>query len=133
MNINYIINPSTLNPQDVFDLFQKAGTSQSNKTVDRISRSIKGSSVVATAWHNGRLIGYSNAISDFAWIGHISQLAVDPEYQGQGIGRNLIEKLQQELGDEVTLIVHSADKAKGFYRSIGFEEYNNMFKISRTR
>lgn len=133
MNIDYVINPTNLNPQDVFDLFKKSGIDQPNKTIDHISRSMKGSAVIVTAWHNKRLIGYSNAISDLSWVGHISQLAVDPEYQGQGIGRSLIEKIKQTLGDEITLMVHSSEIAKDFYRSVGFKEYNDMFVFPRIR
>ena len=133
MKIDYVIDPTNLNPQDVFDLFQKSGISQPNKTVSRISRSMKGSAVITTAWHNNLLIGYSNAISDLSWVGHISQLAVDPEYQGKGIGKNLIEAIKQTLGNEVTLMVHSSKKAKGFYEAIGFKEYSDMFVFSRSQ
>lgn len=133
MKIDYVVNPSNLRPEDVFALLGRSGIAHPDKTIDRISRAIDGSAVIATAWHDGCLVGYSNAISDLAWIGYISQLAVDPKYQGQGIGKMLVEKIKQTLGDEVTLVVHSADTAKDFYRVIGFEEYNNVFKKSRTR
>ncbi|WPU64724.1 GNAT family N-acetyltransferase [Peredibacter starrii] len=133
MNIDYVINPTDLDPHDVFELFQRAGILKPNKTIGRISRSMKGSAVIVTAWHNNRLIGYSNAISDFSWVGHISQLAVDPEYQGQGIGRNLVEKIKQTLGDEVSLMVHSSEVAKDFYRAIGFKDYHDMFVLPRSR
>lgn len=124
---------SELSAEAVLRLFDLAGIFKPNWTIERMERALKGSSVVATAWKESQLIGFASAITDFAWIAYLSQLAVNPQYQGNGIGKHLVELVRSELGDEVTLIVHSADAAQGFYRSAGFESYSNVFRYPRKR
>ncbi len=55
---------------------------------------------------------------------YLSGLAVDPEYQGQGIGRDAIEKVLSEVSDapKVWLVTHPENaKAVSLYESLGFK------------
>lgn len=57
---------------------------------------------------------------------YIDQLAVDPDYQGQGVGRSLMEKAEQlavlEKFNAVSLHVRADnDKAIHLYESMGFK------------
>lgn len=113
--------------------FYRFGIAKPGWTTELLRRALKGSSLIVTAWEGTRLIGFSNFILDFAWIAYLSQLAVDPEFQGKGIGKKLIDLILCELGDEITLVVHSADAASGFYQHVGFEPYSNFLRISRKR
>jgi ribosomal protein S18 acetylase RimI-like enzyme len=124
---------SELKPESVLRLFDKAGISKPDWTTERMQRALKGSAVVVTAWKESQLVGFANAITDFAWIAYLSQLAVDPEYQGKGIGKHLVELVLAELGEEVTLIVHSAEAASEFYLRAGFKSYSNVFRFPRKR
>ncbi len=124
---------SELDAQDILKLFEQAGISKPNWSIDRMQRALKGSSVIVTAWNENELIGFGNAITDFAWIAYLSQLAVNPQFQGMGVGRKLLDLMRSELGEEVTLVVHSAEKASDFYQRAGFEPYSNVFRIPRKR
>ncbi|KAG2404485.1 hypothetical protein LR48_Vigan503s000900 [Vigna angularis] len=70
-----------------------------------------------------RLIGMARATSDHAFNATIWDVLVDPSYQGQGLGKALIEKLirallQRDIGN-ITLFADS--KVVEFYRNLGFE------------
>ncbi|KAL8161793.1 hypothetical protein V2J09_013282 [Rumex salicifolius] len=70
-----------------------------------------------------RLIGMARATSDHAFNATIWDVLVDPAYQGQGLGKALIEKLvrallQRDIGN-ITLF--SDSKVVDFYRNLGFE------------
>ncbi|HEV3137590.1 MAG TPA: GNAT family N-acetyltransferase, partial [Pirellulales bacterium] len=80
-----------------------------------------------------QLIGFARVISDFARSAYLSQLAVMPQFQNQGIGKHLVGQVLQELGDEVSLLVHSADSARGFYEAVGFEPYSNVYRVNRRK
>lgn len=134
MNIRYETKlRNELSAQAVLELFLHAGISKPNWSTERMKRALTGSSVVVTAWDEKQLVGFANAISDFAWVGYLSQLAVHPQYQGMGIGKHLLELIRVELGEEVTLIVHSAEAATQFYRSAGFEPYSNVYLLKRKK
>ncbi|RYZ50879.1 MAG: GNAT family N-acetyltransferase [Proteobacteria bacterium] len=128
MEITYDLNPKTTIPAErVLKLFEQAGISKPNWTADRLRKSISGSTAVVYALDGNELIGFGSAISDGAWIAYISQLAVKPDYQRQGIGKGLLEKMLTDLGSGVTVVVHSSEVASNFYTSTGFKPYSNVF------
>ena len=61
-----------------------------------------------TARVDGLLVGISRAITDWSYCTYLSDLAVDAEYQRQGIGRELIARMQALVGEEVMLLLVSA-------------------------
>lgn len=70
-----------------------------------------------------KLIGMARATSDHAFNATIWDVLVDPSYQGQGLGRALVEKLirallQRDIGN-ITLFADS--QVVEFYRNLGFE------------
>ncbi|CAN0880034.1 Probable acetyltransferase TAP2 [Linum grandiflorum] len=70
-----------------------------------------------------RLIGMARATSDHVFNATIWDVIVDPSYQGQGLGKALIEKLvrallQRDIGN-ITLFADS--QVVEFYRNLGFE------------
>jgi ribosomal protein S18 acetylase RimI-like enzyme len=134
MEIRYTVNPVILpEPELVLTLLERAGISFPNWTTERMDRALKGSSVVVCAWHDDQLVGFARAITDFAWCAYLSQLAVMPQFQNQGIGKSLVTHIMKAVGEEVSLLVHSADKAIEFYKSTGFEPYSNVFRIKRQK
>nr|ASU54204.1 histone acetyltransferase [Hevea brasiliensis] len=70
-----------------------------------------------------KLIGMARATSDHAFNATIWDVLIDPSYQGQGLGKALIEKLirallQRDIGN-ITLFADS--QVVEFYRNLGFE------------
>jgi predicted N-acetyltransferase YhbS len=58
---------------------------------------------------------------------------VDREYQRRGIGRELVRRLSDLLGDEVMLLLLAAPEAMDYYPHIGFEKADNAWHLSRKR
>lgn len=133
MNVRYEIGLNmSLTSKTVLHLFDQAGISKPNWTLERMARSLE-NSIVACAWHEDELVGFASAITDFVWIGYITQLAVKPTFQNHGIGKHLVEMVSKKLGDEVALLVHSSETATKFYQSAGFEAYSNIFRKKRKK
>lgn len=85
--------------------------------------SIKKSAAGEELDNEKKLIGMARATSDHAFNATIWDVLVDPSYQGQGLGKALIEKiiralLQRDIGN-ITLFADS--KVVEFYRNLGFE------------
>lgn len=82
--------------------------------------------VVVTAWDRQRLIGF--AIMRFLEeSAHLNLLAVDMRYQRSGIGRRLVEWLEQCARVAGTFIISlevrlSNAEARAFYRKLGYTE-----------
>jgi ribosomal protein S18 acetylase RimI-like enzyme len=89
---------------------------------------------IITARDGENLVGFLRAITDYSYCCYISDIAVDKEYQGLGIGKELIRILRDKLGDEeIQYILTSAPKAVGFYERMGFERADKAFVIKRRK
>jgi ribosomal protein S18 acetylase RimI-like enzyme len=72
------------------------------------------------------LVGFARAISDGASNAYISTVAVLPEYQKRGIGREIIRRLLADH-DGIQFVLHS-EHAIPFYLHLGagFEPFDNV-------
>jgi GNAT superfamily N-acetyltransferase len=78
-----------------------------------------------------RLIGVARSLTDFAYCCYLSDLCVDPAWQGRGIGRALIAETKRILGPGTMLLLLSAPKPMTYYPRIGMEPVRNGFIIRR--
>ena len=60
--------------------------------------------LILTARIEGKLVGVSRAITDFAFCTYLSDLAVDTEYQRHGIGRELLRQTHEAAGLHTALL-----------------------------
>lgn len=70
-----------------------------------------------------KVVGIGRAVSDGAFIATICDVAVDPEYQKQGIGRRIVKRLVQEIkkkGGPSGFAVFPPPLARRFFWLIGF-------------
>jgi predicted N-acetyltransferase YhbS len=63
----------------------------------------------------------------------MSDLAVDKGVHGQGIGKELIQRTKDVIGEEVSLILLSAPVAISYYPVVGFQRAENAYVIRRNR
>ncbi|MEK4038909.1 GNAT family N-acetyltransferase [Paenibacillus sp. FSL F4-0122] len=132
MEIKYKINAS-LCSKDVSDVFKSSGIKRPADDHERIQKMIDNADVNISAWDGVRLIGIARAITDFSYCCYLSDLAVCKEYQKTGIGTELIKRLREHLGEEVSLLLLSAPTAMEYYPRIGFEKTEKAFLIPRVK
>ncbi|MGM0829107.1 MAG: GNAT family N-acetyltransferase [Bacillota bacterium] len=119
--------------KELSDVFKSSGIKRPVDDLDRLQRMIDNSDIIITAWDNDKLVGIARAITDYSYCCYLSDLAVDIEYQNKGIGKELVQLVQKDIGEEVALILLSAPNAMDYYPKIGLESIDNGFKISRKR
>ena len=73
-----------------------------------------------TAWDGVRLVGLGNAISDGHLVVYYPHLLVDPEYQSQGIGSELMRRLKAIYGGFHQHVLIADGRAIDFYEKCGF-------------
>jgi ribosomal protein S18 acetylase RimI-like enzyme len=114
-------------------LFDSSGIRRPTRDLLRIQRMIDNANLVVTAWDGEKLVGIARALTDFCYCCYLSDLAVDKEYQRQGIGRELVERVKSATGEECSLILLSAPDAMSYYPAIGMEQADNAWIIKRKR
>ncbi|MCY3005655.1 MAG: GNAT family N-acetyltransferase [Planctomycetota bacterium] len=99
----------------------------------RIEGMLRHADVVLTARNpTGLLVGVARAISDFHYCTYLSDLAVDAQFQRQGIGKELIARTHRAAGSHTTLILLSAPKAQTYYPHIGLIQHLSAWTIPPT-
>ena len=81
---------------------------------------------LAVDTETGRVIGFANAISDGVLSAYIPLLEVLPEWQGQGIGRRLIELLCEQLDHLYMVDIVCDSELEAFYLPLGFQALKGM-------
>jgi GNAT superfamily N-acetyltransferase len=117
---------------DIAVVFDSSGIRRPTQDLARIERMFANSNLVFSAWHENKLIGICRALTDFSYCCYLSDLAIIKTYQKHGVGRELIAKVRNFIGDEVALILLSAPDAMTYYPKIGFEKIENGFIIKRS-
>ena len=133
VTVDYRIEPD-LDPAEFIDVLVRS-TLGERRPIDRpevIAAMLANADIVATARVDGRLVGVSRAISDFAYCTYLSDLAVDEAYQGRGIGRELIRRTHEAAGLRTDLILLAAPKARTYYPHIGMKPHDSCWVIGRT-
>jgi predicted N-acetyltransferase YhbS len=97
----------------------------------RLERMLRNADVIVTARDDGRLIGVSRAVTDYAYCCYLSDLAVDAAYQRRGIGKRLIEATHAAAGKATTLILVAAPAAEAYYPKIGMQHVARCWAIPR--
>jgi len=130
--ITYKVN-DPITAKELSTVFKNSGIKRPIDDLPRLERMITNSHILITAWDRDELVGIARAITDFSYCCYLSDLAVDQHYQKQGIGKELIRLVQEQITDEVTLLLLSSPVAMDYYPRVGFERIDNGFRILRKK
>ena len=98
----------------------EAGWQHRVSDTERFAKMMTGTARTIVAWDAGLVIGFARAVCDEVSNGYISMVAVAANRRGQGIGRQLIERL---LGDDlsITWVLRAGHGSTGFWEKLGFK------------
>lgn len=105
--------------EQLLSLYEANGWSAAEKP-ETLQRALQSSHSLITAWDQERLIGLGNAISDGHLVVYYPHLLVLPDYQGRGVGRELMRRLMDRYQGFHQHIILSDARAIRFYEKLGF-------------
>lgn len=112
---------------DLQALFESVGW-LSAKYPKRLKKALDNSETVYTAWAGSKLAGLINAIDDSELTAYVHYLCVDPAYQGQGIGKTLLQKIRQKYRNYLYIIlIAENEQLIRYYKQNGFEYMDGRF------
>lgn len=85
---------------------------------------LRGSSHVVLAKDGARVVGFVTAISDGVLSAYIPLLEVLPDYQGRGIGTELVRLLLARLGDLYMIDLSCDEDVVPFYERLGLQRWD---------
>ncbi|WP_293953796.1 MULTISPECIES: GNAT family N-acetyltransferase [unclassified Sphingobacterium] len=119
MNITIILN-GDLNENDILKLYAANKWSAADKP-ELLIKALLNSHSLVTAWDGAILVGLGNAISDGYLVVYYPHLLVLPSYQGKGVGRLIMDKMQEVYKDFHMHMLTADGNAIDFYKKNGFE------------
>ncbi len=125
--IKYIKYNDTLDYLAIGDGFFEGWERYPSKKTHR--KILKESYLSIVAVENSTIIGFINCISDGILSAYIPLLEVLPEYRNKGIGKNLVNKLLEELGKIYMIDVFCDDDVVRFYEECKMTKYGNAMLI----
>lgn len=123
-----------LTAEEFVDVLRRSGLAERRPVdePDRVAKMVQHANLMITARDDKKLVGVARSLTDFTFCCYLSDLAVDRDYQKQGIGKALIDKTREAVGDSMVLLL-SAPKAMAYYPHIGMAKAENAFIHPRRR
>jgi GNAT superfamily N-acetyltransferase len=94
----------------------------------RMARMLEEADLVITAWEEDLMVGISRCVTDWVYCTYLSDLAVRADYQGQGIGKELV-RLTREATPDATVILLAAPAAVDYYPKIGMSRHDSAWVL----
>lgn len=120
-----------LDLDQVIELYRASTLGERRPVDDRetMAAMLRNANLVVTAWDGALLVGISRALTDFAYVTYLSDLAVRASHQRMGIGRELIRITRQEGGPKAYLVLLAAPKAVDYYPRVGFTRHDSAWLL----
>jgi ribosomal protein S18 acetylase RimI-like enzyme len=96
-----------------------------------LQKAVRNSAYVISAWHGDRLVGLARGLSDDVSIFYLQDILVRPEFQRQGIGRQLLQNCLERF-KHVRMKVLLTDDEEGqlqFYESLGYRNTKHLSQV----
>lgn len=80
-------------------------------------------------YHSGRLVAVGRALADGKDCSYICDVAVHPDFQGQGLGKEVVSKLLELSKNHVKIILYTSPGNEPFYQKLGFKRMRTALAI----
>ena len=100
---------------------------------ERISKLVDNVSISLVARNeNGLIVGVLFGLTDYVYWLYVTDLGVDRDYEGQGIGRQLMKIAHDKAGGENDIAVYlvSNENAIPFYEALGMKKADDVMQYN---
>ena len=84
---------------------------------------------VCFAYDGGRLVGAGRALADGRDCSYLCDIAVHPNTQGTGLGRDIVQRLVDRSRGHKKIILYAVPGKEPFYGRFGFERMTTAMAI----
>lgn len=123
----YVMNPdlTKINWPYVVDLFYKINWKQ--RKADEIELAFKNSTSSLFVFKGEQIIAFGRVVGDGRYYAMLADIVVDPDFQGQGLGKYLVTTLNNQLINYHFVNLSAAPGADKFYKSMGWKKQTTAY------
>ncbi|MDK2832598.1 MAG: aralkylamine N-acetyltransferase [Methanolobus sp.] len=102
-------------------VFERAPLGRKKRDPAQLHKAFEASYAVVIALDSGKVVGMCRALCDGQYQAAIYDMVLLPEYQGKGVGKEMLDRLCNKLPVE-NIILYSVPGKEGFYGKSGFRK-----------
>lgn len=127
MELTWSFDQTKINWDELSKLYEIAplGT----KSPDLLKLVFSNSKLKCFVYHENVLIGAGRGLADGKDCSYLCDIAVHPEYQGLGLGKEIVQKLVKLSEGHKKIILYANPGKEGFYAKLGFKKMNTAMAI----
>jgi GNAT superfamily N-acetyltransferase len=92
-----------------------------------LEAAFKNSTTTLFVFKDEQVIAFGRVVGDGRYYALLADIIVDPDYQGQGLGKYLVTTLNNQLIDYHFVNLSAAPGADNFYKSMGWKKQKTTF------
>jgi len=127
VNLKWVYAQKNIDWNELSKLYKAAPLGK--KKPGDLQKAFSNSMFKCFVFHQGRLVGVGRALADGIDCAYICDVAVLPDYQGQGIGKSIISKLLTLSEGHKKIILYANPGKEEFYKKLGFKRMSTAMAI----
>jgi ribosomal protein S18 acetylase RimI-like enzyme len=131
MNYEWLYTDEALNWDELSQLYLIAPLG--HKSPADLQKSFSNSMFKCFVYDAGKLVAAGRALADGVDCSYICDVAVHPDYQGQGLGRQVVSTLVEFSKDHRKIILYAALGKEPFYLKLGFKRMATAMAIFKNQ
>lgn len=130
-------NEERLSADEYIDFLKRTGLGSqypNERFRERIEKLVKNTSISLVARDEaGKTVGVLFGLTDFCYWLYVTDLGVDRDYEGRGIGTKLMKTAHEIAGGEKDIAVYliANTKAIPFYQKLGMELADDVMQYNK--
>lgn len=132
MNFTIVSQLSPEQIQQLHQLYQITWWGK-HRTISDIERMLKHSDIIVGVCDNQthKLVSFARILTDYVYRAVLWDVIVDPNYQGQGLGKKLVETIinHPDLKQIETILLVCLPDMVSFYEKFGFTTHDNKIAL----
>ncbi|WP_420238848.1 GNAT family N-acetyltransferase [Telmatobacter bradus] len=100
-----------------------------SKSAETLRTAFSNSTYRLFVYDGARLVGAGRALADGADCSYLCDVALLPDYQGKGLGKQLVERLVELSRGHRKILLYSVRGKEAFYHKLGFRKMTTAMAI----
>jgi ribosomal protein S18 acetylase RimI-like enzyme len=117
MDLEFHVN-ERVESTEALDLMKRSERKRPTEDAHRLVRIVPRANIVVTVRDGQKLVGLARGLKECSGCCYLSDLLVDPAYQAQALGEQLIRHVRQAIGDNTLIMLLPAPDAMAYSTEI---------------
>jgi len=131
LKLEWLYSQNEIDWEALSDLYKVAPLG--NKNPEDLEKAFSNSMFKCFVFDDEKLIGVGRGLADGIDCSYICDVAVLPDYQGAGIGKDIVLNLVEQSKDHKKIILYAYPGKESFYKNLGFQRMNTAMAIFKNQ